>query len=150
MKFFDDIEVGDAEEFGAYDVTKAEIIEFGEKYDPQPFHVDEGAAEESFFGELVASGWHTAAICMRLNVDRTKQSEIAARAGVGVDALRWHELVRPGDTLYLRTEVLEKRPSDGHSDRGYVTVSMAGVNQNDVVVISFEATIIVARDVASP
>ena len=69
MKYYEDIEVGDTDEFGEYHVTKEEIIEFASKYDPQPFHTDEEAAKDSAFGELVASGWHTAAICMRLLVD---------------------------------------------------------------------------------
>jgi acyl dehydratase len=69
MQYYEDIEIGEVEEYGKYDVTKEEIKEFARKYDPQPFHIDEEAAKESIFGELVASGWHTAAIMMRLSVE---------------------------------------------------------------------------------
>jgi acyl dehydratase len=136
MKYYEDIAVGDTEEFGEYHVTKEEIIEFASQYDPQPFHTDEEAATESAFGELVASGWHTAAICMRLLVDNMidKRASMGAR---GVDELRWKQPVRPGDTLHLRTEVVDKRRSESDPGRGYVDNKMEGLNQNDEVVISW-------------
>jgi len=136
MKYYEDIAVGDTEEFGEYHVTKEEIIEFASQYDPQPFHTDEEAAKESAFGELVASGWHTAAICMRLLVDNMmdKRASMGAR---GVDELRWKQPVRPGDTLHLRTEVVDKRRSESDPGRGYVDNKMEGLNQNDEVVISW-------------
>ena len=134
--YYEDIEVGDVREFGEHTVTKAEIIEFAEKYDPQPFHVDEDAAEESAFGELIASGWHTAAICMRMLVDGPlgEQASMGAR---GVDELRWHRPVRPGDTLSVRTEVVDKRPSESAPDRGYVDSRLTGLNDDDEPVISW-------------
>jgi acyl dehydratase len=136
MKYYEDIEVGDTDEFGEYHVTKEEIIEFASKYDPQPFHTDEEAAKESAFGELVASGWHTAAICMRLLVDNMmdKRASMGAR---GVDELRWRQPVRPGDTLHIRTEVVDKRRSESDPGRGYVDNRMEGVNQDGEVVISW-------------
>lgn len=134
--YYEDIEVGDVREFGEHTVTKAEIIEFAEKYDPQPFHVDEDAAEESAFGELIASGWHAAAICMRMLVDGPlgEQASMGAR---GVDELRWHRPVRPGDTLSVRTEVVDKRPSGSAPDRGYVDSRLTGLNDDDEPVISW-------------
>ncbi len=143
MKFYEDLDVGEAEEFGEYTVTRDEIVEFAEKYDPQPFHLDEAAAEESVFGELVASGWQTAAITMRLTVDG--QDDVATLAGVGVDDMRWHAPVKPGDTLRLRTEIVDKRPSESRDDRGYVTRRVEGLNGDDVVVISYEGTALVRR-----
>jgi acyl dehydratase len=136
MKYYEDIAVGDTEEFGEYHVTKEEIIEFASQYDPQPFHTDEEAAKESAFGELVASGWHTAAICMRLLVDNMmdKRASMGAR---GVDELRWKQPVRPGDTLHLRTEVVDKRRSESDPGRGYVDNKMEGLNQDGEVVISW-------------
>ncbi|WP_159903402.1 MaoC family dehydratase [Salinirussus salinus] len=136
MKYYEDIEVGDTEEFGEYHVTKEEIIEFASQYDPQPFHTDEEAAKESAFGELVASGWHTAAICMRLLVDNMmdKRASMGAR---GVDELRWRQPVRPGDTIHLRTEVVDKRRSESDPGRGYVDNKMEGLNQDGEVVISW-------------
>ena len=100
MQYSEDIEVGDTMEFGEYHVTKEEIIDFAERYDPQVFHTDEAAAKDSAFGELVASGWHTASMCMRMLVDGPLQ-ERAGMGARGVDELRWKRPVRPGDTLYI-------------------------------------------------
>ncbi|WP_121744388.1 MaoC family dehydratase [Natronorubrum halophilum] len=136
MQYYEDIEVGDSQEFGEYHVTKAEIIEFAERYDPQPFHVDADAAEDSAFGELVASGWHTASICMRLLTDGPIQDR-ASMGARGVDELRWKQPVKPGDTLSIRTEVVNKRVSKSDSRRGYVDSLLEGVNQHGDVVISW-------------
>jgi acyl dehydratase len=136
MKYYEDIEVGETQEFGEYHVTKEEIIEFASKYDPQPFHTDEEAAKESAFGELVASGWHTAAICMRMLVEG-HMDDRASMGARGVDELRWKQPVRPGDTLHLRTEVVDKRRSESDPRRGYVDNKMQGLNQDDEVVISW-------------
>jgi acyl dehydratase len=107
---FEEVTVGEAFELpGSYEVTKEEVIEFAETYDPQPFHVDEEAAAESMFGGLVASGWHTCAMAMRLLVDGYL-SESGSQGALGVDDLRWHQPVRPGDVLRVRSEVQEKEP----------------------------------------
>ena len=136
MQHFEDVEVGETREFGEYHVTQEEVIEFAEQYDPQPFHTDPEAAKDSVFGELVASGWHTAAICMRMTVDGLVEDR-AGMGARGVDELRWKQPVRPGDTLHLRTEVIDKRPSESHPDRGYVDTQMEGINQDGDVVISW-------------
>jgi acyl dehydratase len=143
MRFYDDISVGDVRHSDGYTVSKSEITTFGEKYDPQPFHTDEDAAEDSVFGGLVASGWQTAAICMRLHVESSEDT--ATQAGVGVDNLRWHKPLRPGDTLGLRTEVIDKRRSESDPSRGFVTTRHEGLNQDDELVISYEATAMVRR-----
>lgn len=144
MRYFEDIEVGETTEFGEYHVTKEEIIEFAQKYDPQPFHVDEAAAKDSIFGELVASGWHTAAICMRIRHDRPGK-DLASLAGVRVNELHWRKPVKPGDTLHLRTKILNKRPSDSDPERGYIDVQVEGINQDDDTVISYVSTAMFAR-----
>lgn len=143
MRFYDDIAVGDVRHSDEYRISKSEIVEFGEKYDPQPFHTDEAAAEDSIFGGLVASGWQTAAICMRLHVESSEDT--ATQAGVGVDDLRWHRPLRPGDSLRLRNEIVDKRPSESDPSRGFVTTYHEGLNQDDEVVISYEATAMVRR-----
>ncbi|WP_336338691.1 MaoC family dehydratase [Haloarcula brevis] len=143
MRFYDDISVGDVRHSEEYTVSKSEITTFGEKYDPQPFHIDEDAAEDSVFGGLVASGWQTAAICMRLHVQSSEDT--AAQVGVGVDNLRWHQPLRPGETLRLRNEVIDKRPSESDPGRGFVTTRHEGRNQDDELVISYEATAMVRR-----
>ncbi|MGQ4557585.1 MaoC/PaaZ C-terminal domain-containing protein [Halobellus sp. GM3] len=143
MRYFEDVEVGLTAEFGTYAVTKDEIREFAEKYDPQPFHLDEAAAADSVFGELVASGWHTMAMCMRMIAENPDR--LAAFAGVAADNIRWHRPVRPDDTLHMRSEILEKRPSSKRDDRGYVTTGFECLNQDGEVVTTFEATALVKR-----
>ncbi|MDG5758979.1 MaoC family dehydratase [Natronococcus sp. A-GB1] len=146
MRYFEDVEVGETHEFGEYEVTEEEVVEFAEQYDPQPFHVDREAAADSMFGELVASGWHTAAMSMRLLVDGPEgEEERAAMGSPGVEELRWHQPVKPGDTLSVRTEVLEKRPSESREDRGYVTSRLETYNEDDELVMSWVADTIYRR-----
>lgn len=136
MQYYEDIEVGDTMEFGECHVTKEKIVDFAERYDPQVFHTDEEAAKESAFGELVASGWHTASMCMRMLVDGPLQ-ERASMGARGVDELRWKQPVRPGDTLSIRSEVLDKRVSESDPKRGYVDSLLEGRTQDGDVVISW-------------
>ena len=144
MRYFEDVEVGDAAEFGEYQVTAEEVVAFAERYDPQPFHTDEAAARDSVFGGLVASGWHTAAMCMRMRVD-AEGKEVPLLGSRGVDELRWRRPVRPGDTLRVRTEVVDKRPSESRPDRGYVNTLVEGLNGDDEVAISWIGLGIVER-----
>ena len=111
-------------------VTTEEIKEFAARYDPQPFHLDEEAGKKSFFGEFVASGWHTACLTMRLLVD----SEFKAANGLigaGLEELKWPRPVRPGDELRIETEVLEIRESKSRRDIGFVRFRMTTLNQKD-------------------
>lgn len=117
--FFEDLEVGASETFGSYRVTEAEIIRFAQAYDPQPFHTDPEQARESMFGELVASGWHTTSICMRLFVDH-HLSRAASLGGIGVDAVRWPSPVFAGDVLRVERSVEDKRVSESDPGRGIV------------------------------
>ena len=139
--YFEDVEVGEEREFGSYDVTAEEIVEFAEKYDPQPFHVDPEAAEESIYGGLIASGWHTASMCMRMLVDGFF-SDLAAVGSPGVDELRWRAPVRPGDTLSVRTEVAKKEATRPES--GMVDIDTAVSNEEETV-MTMSARVIVAR-----
>jgi acyl dehydratase len=119
MEYFEDLSVGDTDAFGSYEVTAAEITDFAERYDPQPFHTDPEAAADSPFGGLVASGWHTAAMTMRLLVEGFL-ADGATRGALGVDELRWRRPVRPDDELTVRTEVVDT--DDWNDEAGVVSV----------------------------
>ena len=132
--YFEDFHVGQRfDSIGAYKVTAAEIKEFGEKYDPQPFHLDEAAGEGSFFHGLAASGWLTAAIVMRLRVLSIRVS--GGMIGAGAEAMRWTEAVRPGDTLRTEIEVVGVRYARKRKDYGVVTTTTLAYNQDDQVVL---------------
>ncbi|WP_408959786.1 MaoC family dehydratase [Natrinema sp. 74] len=142
-RYYEDVEVGETTDCGSYEVSKAEIIEFAEKYDPQPFHVDEEAAEESFLGGLVASGWQTAALCMRLKVQQMDEKAIAGARRI--DDLRWIRPLRPGDTLSVETEFVEKRPDPEHPSIGRIHSRTTGYNQRDEPIISYVALGLIER-----
>ena len=116
-------------------VDQASVIDFAEQFDPQYFHVDPDRAADGPFKGLIASGWHTAGLMMRLYADQYL-SKVASLGGPGVDELRWLAPVRPGDVLRLRTEVLEARVSQSKPDRGLVRTRTELLNQDDVVVFS--------------
>ena len=134
--YYEDISVGDTRSGGSYRVERDEILDFGRKFDPQPFHIDEDAAQESPFGGLVASGWHTASICMRLMVEANLGPGGSSLGSPGVDELRWLAPVRPGDTLSVRTEVVAKRTLKSRADRGLVTIRATLQNQDGVDVLT--------------
>jgi acyl dehydratase len=125
-------------------VTVEDIIRFAREYDPQPFHLDDKAAKESIFGGLAASGWHTAAMTMRLLVDG--DCRIAGGLiGLGFEELRWPRPVRPGDELHAQSEVLEKRESKSRQDQGLVKLRNSTFNQHDEPVQVSIGTLIVPR-----
>lgn len=132
--YFEDFVVGDTVELGSVEVTQAAIIEFAERYDPQPFHVDPAAAERSPYGGLIASGWHTCALYMRLLCDGMI-NDSSSQGASGMEELRWLAPVRPGDTLRGRFTVLDAAPSATKPNRGTVTFRSEMVNQDDVVVL---------------
>ncbi|WP_276271471.1 MaoC/PaaZ C-terminal domain-containing protein [Haloarcula litorea] len=142
MEYFEDVAVGDTDSFGAYEVTADEITTFAGQYDPQPFHTDEAAASASMFGGLVASGWHTAAMTMRLLVDH-QLSDSGAMGALGVDSLRWPAPVRPGDVLSVRTEVVETEPWD--EDRGRVATEITTTTEADETVLSMVGQVLWQR-----
>jgi acyl dehydratase len=136
-RYFEDYQVGEVIEFGDRLVTREEIVEFAQRYDPQPFHVDEAAGAQSHFGGLIASGWLTASIMMRMLVDHFI-SRVASMGSPGIDELRWLRPVRPGDRLRVRVTVLEVRKSQTKPDRGAILSLDEVVNQNDEVVMSLK------------
>ncbi|MEO5722463.1 MAG: MaoC family dehydratase [Chthoniobacterales bacterium] len=140
--YLEDITVGQRFPSDAYQITEAAIIDFARQFDPQPFHLDRAAAEASVFGGLSASGWHTAAVAMRLFMTGPLQFEGGA-IGLGVDELRWPTAVRPNDTIRLETEILETRLSRSKTGYGIVRVSNTARNQNGKVVLSYCANALV-------
>ncbi|WP_340100488.1 MaoC/PaaZ C-terminal domain-containing protein [Salinibaculum salinum] len=120
--YYEDLTVGEIYKTDSYTITKEEIITFAEQFDPQPFHVDEAAAQESMFGEIIASGLHTLCLTVRLYTTDIFQGEesVALMGGWGMDELRFDEPVYPGDTLYVQMEITDKNLSESRTDRGYV------------------------------
>jgi acyl dehydratase len=137
-RYFEDYAAGAVYEYGYASVTEAEIIAFAERFDPQPIHVDARFADSGPFGGLIASGWHTASIAMRLIVDHYL-SRVASLASPGVDELRWPTPVRPGDLLRLRTTIAETRQSVSKPDRGLVRTRAELLSQHDQIVLSLVA-----------
>jgi len=134
-RYFEDYVAGAVYEYGHASVTEAEILAFAERFDPQPIHVDAQFAAGGPFGGLIASGWQTASIAMRLLVDHYL-SRVASLASPGVDELRWPTPVRPGDTLRLRTTIVEARRSRSKPDRGLVRTQTELLNQHDQTTLS--------------
>jgi acyl dehydratase len=142
--YLEDFVVGQIFKSGRKRVDKNEIFAFAREFDPQPYHVDEKAAQQSVFGGLAASGWHTAAMTMRLMVDGEFRPA-GGILGVGFDELSWPRAVRPGDELHVRSEILEVRPSKSRPDRGMIRVRNTTLNQNDEVVQEFTGNLLVPR-----
>jgi acyl dehydratase len=141
-RYFDEFVVGDTFETDAFTVSEQEVLAFAHLYDPQPFHLDPEAAAASPFHELVASGWQTAAITMRLVV-LSGVLRATGVIGTAIDDLRWLAPVLPGDTLRVRGELIEKVPWPGKKDRGTMRIRLQTVNQNNVVVMSQIANVMV-------
>ncbi len=137
-RYFEDYEPGTVHEFGTITVEEADIIEFGRRFDPQVFHTDLQAAKQTIYGGLIASGWHTASLMMRLFVDHYL-SGIASLGSPGVDEMRWTKPVRPGDILSLRVTVSETKRSRSKPDRGVLFSFIEVLNQNHDVVMSMKA-----------
>ena len=134
--FYEDVEVGESGWTGSHEVEREAILDFGRRFDPQPFHVDEQAAAASHFGGLVASGWHTAAMAMRMMVDSLVASGGESLGSPGVEDLRWLRPVRPGDTLRAHLEVVGKRELASRADRGLVRLATRVYNQHEQEVMS--------------
>ena len=144
QQFLEDYAVGQVYLSGRKRVSKEEIIAFAKEFDPQFYHLDEVAALQSPFKGLAASGWHTAAMTMRLLVDGEFRPA-GGILGVGFDQMSWSLPVRPGDELRVKSEVLEVRPSKSKPDRGMIRVKNTTLNQNDEVVQMFTANLLVPR-----
>lgn len=144
MRYFEDIEVGSTASFGAYAVTREEVIAFAQKYDPQPFHLSDEAAAATHFKRLAASGWHTASMTMAMLVDYLKVDPQAGLGSPGIDELRWLKPVYPGDTLRCETEILETRVSASRPEMGIYKSRMSVFNQDDVKVMTFVSNVMIA------
>jgi acyl dehydratase len=142
--YFEDLAVGQTFGSGNVTVERDRLKAFAAEFDPQPFHLDEQVAGASTFGDLVASGWHTAALTMRLLVEGDLRIA-GGLVGAGVEDLRWPRPVRPGDTLRVQSEVLEVRPSSSKPDRGVARVRSTTLNQDGQPVMVQVATLIVPR-----
>ncbi|WP_435077125.1 MaoC family dehydratase [Halococcus sp. AFM35] len=136
---YEDIEVGEVRDLGSYRAPEDELMAFAERYDPQPIHVSEAAARESIHDGIIASGWYTASVCMRLLVDGFL-NDAASMGSFGLDELRWRAPVRPGDTITVRNEITDKRESESRDDRGYVENELTAHNQNGEEVVFWRAT----------
>jgi acyl dehydratase len=146
--YLDDLEPGQIHQLGRRLLSRDEIVAFASEWDPQPFHLDEEAAAASIYGGLIASGWHTVCVFMRLYADGLL-ARAAGMGSPGVDELRWLKPVRPGDTLAARLEVLEVRPSRSKPDRGIMRARAVTLNQHGEEVLSFIATLFFKRRAAT-
>ncbi|WP_151635024.1 MaoC family dehydratase [Noviherbaspirillum aerium] len=131
--YFEDFAAGQTIEVGTRTVTEEEIIDFASKFDPQPFHVDKDAAANSIYGGIIASGWHTCSMMMRMMVDHFLRQS-SSMGSPGVDEIRWLKPVRAGDTLSVSTTILETRPSTSKPDRGVIMTQWQAKNQHGEVV----------------
>jgi acyl dehydratase len=136
-RYFEDYREGSVHEFGPVTISQDEIVEFGRRFVPQPYHTDPELAKKSIYGGIIASGWHTAAVMMRIYSDNYL-SAVANLGSPGVDELRWPKPVRPGDQLSIRVTVLETRRSASKPDRGIVRSFLETLNQDGDVVMSMK------------
>jgi acyl dehydratase len=142
--YLEDFAVGQTFGSGRLRIDKAQIKAFAAEFDPQPFHLDEAAAQNSIFRGLAASGWHTAAVTMRLLVDG-ELKPVGGILGAGFDEFRWPRPVRPGDELRVESEVLEVRPSKSRPDQGLIKVRTTTLNQDGEAVQVFIGNLVVPR-----
>lgn len=149
MRTLEDFFEGQVLDLGTVAVTRDEIVEFARRYDPQPFHVDEEAAKETLFGGIIASGWHTASMTMRLLVDGLNR-DLVTMGSPGMDEIRWLKPVRPGDRLSLRVRVLEIKFSRSKPDRGSMRLRQEVSNQNGEIVMTLIGTGIYGRRARAP
>ncbi len=134
---FEDFVVGQTIQIGSRSVSEEEIISFAKQFDPQPFHVDAEAASQSIFGGIIASGWHTCGLIMRLMVDGFL-ADSTSMGSPGVDEIRWITPVRPGDTLSVSTTILDVKPSKSKADRGVVWTEWRARNQHGELVATIK------------
>ena len=142
-RYFDDLKPGERFQSGKYVVAEVEIINFAREFDPQPFHLDRSVAQKTMFGELIASGWHTAAITMRLFVQTLNFGEGAI--GLGVDELRWPNAVKPGDELQVEVEIIDLRESRSKATHGVARLRYVTTNQRGEIVQTMFASALVPR-----
>lgn len=145
LTYFEDLEPGVTASFGRYEVTRAEVIDFASKYDPQPFHLSDEAAAQTHFGRISASGWHTCAMVMRMLVDNITERKQAGLGSPGLDELRWLKPVYPGDTLRVETCIIDKVPSRSRPEMGSFRSEVKVFNQDDVMVATMKSIGLIRR-----
>jgi len=144
LRYFEDFTVGETIDCGRRTVTKEEIVAFAKDFDPQPFHVDEAAAARSRYGGLIASGWHSCCLCMRLAVDAVL-GDAANMGSPGMDKIRFLKPLRPGDTINAKLRVVEATPSRSKPDRGRLTFAFELYNQSGELIMDMTAMAIFHR-----
>lgn len=149
QRCFEDYPPGSVAQYGPIIVDEAEVLEFGRRFDPQDFHTDPVKAASGPFGGVIASGWHTGSMMMRVLVDRYL-SRPAGLGSAGMDELRWSAPVRPDDRLWVRVTVLEARRSESKPDRGLVRLLIEVLNERDVRAMSLKAMMLVRCRTAEP
>ena len=142
--YFEDVEVGSTERFGRYEVTRDEIVAYAREFDPQPFHLDEEAGRRSQFGGLIASGWHTGAMLIRMLCEHAIPGT-ASTGAIGFDDLKWLKPVRPGDVLSVETTVREKTVSRSRRDIGTVKIESRVLNQAGDAVMTLTSLVLYRR-----
>lgn len=145
MIYFEDLELGVEQTYGSVEVTREEVIDFARKYDPQPFHLSDEAAAQTYFGRLSASGWHTCAMTMGVIARYVVGQEQAGLGSPGIDELRWLKPVYPGDTLTVWGEVIEKTPSRSKPDIGSFRTRTRVTNQDGVDVLTYKSIVLIRR-----
>ncbi len=143
--YFDDLVVGATYRAGPITMERDRIVSFATEFDPQPMHVDEAAATAGPLGGLIASGWHTAAVTMRLLVDGACPKLAGGAVGAGIEGIAWPTPVRPGDVLTAESEILELRPSRSRPDRGLMKLRTTTTRQDGAVVQTITAIVMVPR-----
>ena len=142
-RYFEDLKAGDRFESDTYAVTEEGIVSFAREFDPQSFHLDPAKAKQTMFQGLIASGWHTAAITMRLFVRTLHLAE--GPIGLGVDELRWPNPVRPGDVLHVETEILHLRPSRSKPNYGIIRLCNVTKNERGEIVQTMTTSVLVRK-----
>jgi acyl dehydratase len=145
MIYFEDLVIGAQTDFGSYEVTREEVLEFARKYDPQPFHLSDEAAAKTHFGRIAASGWHTAAMTMAVIARKVVGEEQAGLGSPGIDELRWLRPVYPGDTLHVRGAILDTRESRSKPEIGSFRTRTEVTNQDGTVVMTFVSIVLIRR-----
>ncbi|MED5410717.1 MAG: MaoC family dehydratase [Pseudomonadota bacterium] len=140
--YFEDFESGMSYEFGEYYVTEEEILQFATMYDPQPFHLSDEEGKKTLFGGLCASGWHTCSMAMSMIVGNMPKGDTGTLGSPGIDELRWHKPVFPGDTLRMKTTILDKKESRSRPEMGSLFMLNEMFNQNDDLVMSNKSIVL--------
>lgn len=145
MIYWEDVQPGTVARFGAKTVERDEVIAFAQQFDPQPFHLSDEAAAQTYFGRLSASGWHTCAMTMRMLVDHMETQDQAGLGSPGIESLSWLKPVYPGDVLRVENRVLDKRASASRPEMGSYRSEVSVLNQDDIVVLRFTSTGFIRR-----